>query len=95
MSEVENPNGEQSDIRMAVSDGYKLVFSYKSSDGKWIKAGNEIDASPYVPWGMGFCRGGIVALFAGCQQHSQGEQRRDHKQKTFHSIAPFRVSVSV
>ena len=44
---------------------------------------------------VGGCRGGIVALFAGCQQHSQGEQRRDHKQKTFHSIAPFRVSVSV
>ena len=60
LSEVENPNGEQSDIRMAVSDGYKLVFSYKSSDGKWIKAGNEIDASPYVPWGMGF-RIGLVA----------------------------------
>ena len=33
----------------------------------------------------------IAALFAGRQQHCQGEQRCDHKQNTFHSIAPFQV----
>ena len=32
---------------------------------------------------------GISVLFAGCQQHRQGEQRRNYKQNTFHSIAPF------
>ena len=36
-------------------------------------------------------RDGIAALFAGRQQHCQGEQRCDHKQNTFHSIAPFQV----
>ena len=36
-------------------------------------------------------RDGIAALFAGRQQHCQGEQRCDHKQNTFHSIAPFLV----
>ena len=31
----------------------------------------------------------IAVLFTGRHQHRQGEQRRDYKQKTFHTIAPF------
>ena len=48
-------------------------------------------------WG-GLCSGAvrcsgrrdrIAVLFTGRHQHRQGEQRRDYKQKTFHTIAPF------
>ncbi len=40
-------------IRMTVKEGYKLTFEYLDS-GKWKELSTGIDASPYVPWGMGY-----------------------------------------
>ena len=40
-------------IRMVVKDGYKLDFEY-FKDKKWQSLIDGVDASPYVPWGMGF-----------------------------------------
>ena len=40
-------------IRMIVRDGYKLDFEYLN-DGGWISLAKRVDASSYVPWGMGF-----------------------------------------
>lgn len=40
-------------VRMVVRDGYKLDFEYLKDD-KWNTLAKNVDASPYVPWGMGF-----------------------------------------
>lgn len=47
-------------ICMTVKDGYKLSFTEIKADGKPVMIADNIDASPYVPWGMGF-RIGLVA----------------------------------
>ena len=44
---------ETTRIRMVVHDGYKLDFEYLK-DNKWNTLAKGVDASPYVPWGMGF-----------------------------------------
>ena len=38
---------------MTVKDGYWLCFEFRKGQ-RWIPLATEIDASPYVPWGMGF-----------------------------------------
>jgi xylan 1,4-beta-xylosidase len=40
-------------VRMTVKDGYWLCFEFRKGQ-RWIPLATEIDASPYVPWGMGF-----------------------------------------
>jgi hypothetical protein len=45
---------------MKVKDGYKLSFYGDFGDGQEQELAAGIDASPYVPWGMGY-RFGMVA----------------------------------
>lgn len=40
-------------VRMIVKDGYWLYFEFRKGQ-RWIPLATKIDASPYVPWGMGF-----------------------------------------
>ena len=40
-------------IRILVKDGYQLSFDYLKGK-EWLPLMKNIDASPYVPWGMGF-----------------------------------------
>lgn len=40
-------------VRVTVKDGYWLCFEFRKGQ-RWIPLATEIDASPYVPWGMGF-----------------------------------------
>ena len=47
-------------VRMSVKDGYLLTFSYDKPDGTAEVLITDADASPYVPWGMGF-RIGLTA----------------------------------
>ena len=55
-------------VRMTVKDGYWLCFEFRKGQ-RWIPLATEIDASPYVPWGMGFriglCAKGGDGTFAG------------------------------
>lgn len=44
---------EKAQIRMIVKDGHWLTFEYKS-EKEWLPLSEKVDASPYVPWGMGF-----------------------------------------
>src|SRR5690606_1660939 len=46
-------------LRMEVRQGHLLSFSLEK-DGAWTTLATDIDASPFVPWGMGF-RLGLVA----------------------------------
>ncbi len=46
-------------LRMKVRDGYKLTFEVRDGDN-WSTVAEHVDASPLVPWGMGF-RFGMVA----------------------------------
>ncbi|MCW3804473.1 glycoside hydrolase family 43 protein [Plebeiibacterium marinum] len=46
-------------LKMEVNDGYLINFFVKVED-RWEKVAGNIDASAYVPWGMGF-RLGLVA----------------------------------
>lgn len=59
---------EESKIRMIVKDGYLLSFYYSDNSRDWKLLSEDIDASPYVPWGMGFRIGlvskGIPGTFA-------------------------------
>lgn len=60
LASTANSLGIEAKIRMTVKDGYKLTFSYEKTDGSWVTLIENVDASPYVPWGMGF-RIGLVA----------------------------------
>lgn len=40
-------------IRILVKDGYRLDFEYLKGK-EWLSLAKGVDASPYVPWGMGF-----------------------------------------
>lgn len=40
-------------IRMIMKEGHWLTFEYQDGE-QWIPLATKIDASPYVPWGMGF-----------------------------------------
>lgn len=67
LGEAELEVTEKSQIRMLVKDGYKLDFEILDHE-VWIPVSKEIDASPYVPWGMGFriglCAKGEPGTFA-------------------------------
>ena len=39
---------------MTVEKGHLLIFSYKSAEKDCVTLDLEADASPLVPWGMGF-----------------------------------------
>lgn len=53
--------GQLVNLKMTVSEGHILQFSYADGDGKWKKIGEKYNAAHLVPWGMGF-RLGIFAL---------------------------------
>lgn len=63
--EVELP--DEVCIRIIVSKGYLLDFEYLE-EGEWKLFSDNVDVSPYVPWGMGFriglCAKGSLGTFA-------------------------------
>ncbi|GGH00608.1 beta-xylosidase [Parapedobacter pyrenivorans] len=55
-------------VKMAVTEGHTVNFSWKEGDaGEWKTALENYDAAPLVPWGMGF-RVGVAAQGTGGEQ---------------------------
>lgn len=59
LKEAQVGNNDQVDLKMEVSDGHEITYSWKDGEN-WQVLVEDKDASHLVPWGMGF-RLGLVA----------------------------------